>query len=640
MTGHMIQAFTGQSEYDFPGHECEQSLANRFEMWARQAPDRLAFRQNGCDLSYNAINRWSNRLAHALLAQSEDQTEPVVLLLKEPLHHAVAQLGVLKAGKSCVPMDISFPLARQSQILADSRARFVVTEAKHRERAMVLAQGQSHMLTVDEISPDLPIDNPGLSVDPEAMAYVLYTAGSTGRPKGIMQSHRNLLRVTMLYHQDLGVGPADRVTSPTSLAYTGTIWALLSSLMNGAAFVHTSLDSPRTFVASLAREEVTVAQLIVTLLRQLTQALDQTLRLPSLRRVYTGGEPLHKEDVKRFARIFPDDCRLLYNYGSTEAGIITHLPVDLPGARKDRFQQGSGEPAFPVGYPVADTEVLLVDENGIVVPEGNDGEIAVCSRHVSLGYWRDARLTQKQFLPEPAAGPRRIYLTGDLGRIRPDGCLIHLGRKDDQVKVRGYRVNLEEIEEALRSIDGIVGAVCLAAEDRQRKTRIVAFVERKESYDLSIAELRRLLEAAVPSYMIPSLFVHLDRLPVAANGKLDRSALPSPDWSRPELEVPFIEPRTPTEKVLCRLWSEVLNIEPIGALDNFLDLGGDSIAVFRLIGRITNTLDLDMAPRAVFDAPILEEMARAIDAHALLPIKCDTHCEEPPPQSGQTRSGS
>jgi acyl-coenzyme A synthetase/AMP-(fatty) acid ligase/acyl carrier protein len=383
--------------------------------------------------------------------------------------------------------------------------------------------------------------------------------------------------------------------------------------MNGASFVHTSLDSPRTFVESLAREEITIAQLIVTLLRQLTQALHQTLRLPSLRRVYTGGEPLHKEDVRRFARIFPDDCRLLYNYGSTEAGIITHLPVDLPGARKGRFQQGSGEPAFPVGYPVADTEVFLVDENGHVVGEGKDGEIAVRSEYVSSGYWKDTVLTRKRFLSEPAGGPGRIYLTGDLGRIRPDGCVIHLGRKDHQVKVRGYRVNLEEIEEALRSIEGIAGAACVAAEDRQRRTRIVAYVERKESYGLSIAELRRLLEAVVPSYMIPSLFVYLDRLPVAANGKLDRSALPSPDCSRPALAVPFVEPRTPTEKTLSTLWSEVLNIEPIGAHDNFLELGGDSIAVFRLIGRITNTLNIDIAPRTVFNALILEEMARAID---------------------------
>jgi amino acid adenylation domain-containing protein len=614
----MSQTVSGNAEYVFPKHACEQSLANRFEMWAREAPGRLAFRQSACDLSYDAMNGWSNRLAHALLARSEERTEPVVLLLEEPVHHAVAQLGVLKAGKSCVPMDLSFPLARQSQILADSAARLAVTEAKHRERALVLGQGHSPILAVDELSPDLPIDNPGLSVDPEAMAYVLYTSGSTGRPKGIAQSHRNLLRVAMLYHQDLGVGPEDRVTSPTSLAYTGTIWALLSSLMNGATFVHTSLDSPRGFIESLAREEITVAQLIVTLLRQLTQALDQPLRLPSLRRVYTGGEPLHKEDVRRFAEIFPDACRLLYNYGSTEAGIITHLPVDLPGARENRFQQGSGEPAFPVGYPVADTEVFLVDENGSVVPEGKDGEIAVRSEFVSAGYWRDSDLTRKRFLSEPAGDPRRTYLTGDLGRIRRDGCVIHVGRKDHQVKVRGYRVNLEEVEEALRSIEGIAGAVCVAAEDGQRKTRIVAYVERKQSHALSIADLRRLLEAAVPSYMIPSSFVYLERLPVAANGKVDRSALPSPARSRPELAVPFIEPRTPTEKILCKLWSEILNIEPVGTLDNFFELGGDSIAVFRLIGRVTNTLDIDIAPRAIFNALILEEMARAIDEHVFV----------------------
>jgi acyl carrier protein len=219
-------------------------------------------------------------------------------------------------------------------------------------------------------------------------------------------------------------------------------------------------------------------------------------------------------------------------------------------------------------------------------------------------------------LSEASVGPRRIYLTGDLGRIRPDGCLIHLGRKDHQVKVRGYRVNLEEIEEALRSIEGIAGAACVAAEDPQRKMRIVAYVAQKQSYALSIAELRKSIGAALPSYMIPSSFVYLDRLPVAANGKLDRSALPAPSRFRPELPVPFIEPRTPTERILCKLWSEVLNIEPVGALDNFFELGGDSIAIFRLIGRITKTLDIDVPPRAIFNAPLLEAMARAIDERA------------------------
>ncbi|MGH9896734.1 MAG: AMP-binding protein, partial [bacterium] len=257
---------TRQGRYSFLRDECEQSLTNRFETWAKEAPDRIAFRQNTGQLSYDALNRWSNRLAHALLGRVSDRVGPVVLLLGEPLYHVVAQLGVLKAGGLCVPIDVSFPPARQRQILTDSDARLLVTERKHRDCVTELGPGPGSVLTVDELPLDLPEDNTRLRISPESLAYVLYTSGSTGRPKGIMQNHRNLLHVAMLYHRDLGVGPADRVTSPTSLAYTGTVWALLSALMNGAAFVHTSFDSPLTFVESLAREEVTVAQLIVTLL--------------------------------------------------------------------------------------------------------------------------------------------------------------------------------------------------------------------------------------------------------------------------------------------------------------------------------------------------------------------------------------
>ncbi|MGH7830486.1 MAG: phosphopantetheine-binding protein, partial [Candidatus Binatia bacterium] len=282
-------------------------------------------------------------------------------------------------------------------------------------------------------------------------------------------------------------------------------------------------------------------------------------------------------------------------------------------AMQGEFQQGSWETLFPVGRPVEDTELFLVDEKGGVVSEGEDGEIAVRSRYLSPGYWNDTALTRKHFLPDPTGGAWSIFRTGDLGRILSDGQVIHLGRKDDQVKVRGFRISLAEIEHALRSMEGVAAAAVRFTDGREGKARIVAYVQREESYKLSTKDLRERLATVLPTYMIPSMFIYLDRLPVSANGKLDRGALPSPDCSRPELDVPLMEPRTPTENILCRLCSEVLAIEPIGVLDNLFELGGDSLTIFRLIARIDSTLGVSIGPRTFFETPIIGELASVLD---------------------------
>ena len=227
--------------------------------------------------------------------------------------------------------------------------------------------------------------------------------------------------------------------------------------MNGAAFVFTALDSAAAFVETLDKEEITVAQLIVSLLRQVTQSFDERVRLPGLRLIYTGGETLRARDVARCARVLPDGCRVIYDYGSTEAGIITHQLVNLSSPAAE-----SPASLYPVGYPVADTEVFLLDDHGVVVAAGQDGEIAVRSNYLSPGYWRDPSLTRKHFLTGPARGTADVFQTGDLGRIGADGCLFHLGRKDFQVKVRGYRINLTEIENALGSLDGVRAAASVA----------------------------------------------------------------------------------------------------------------------------------------------------------------------------------
>ncbi|MCZ6675395.1 MAG: non-ribosomal peptide synthetase [Verrucomicrobia bacterium] len=597
--------------YDFPKSQLEDSIAGRFETLATDIPARLAFKYHTVELSYASLNGRANQLAHVLLAKGVE-TDTVVVLVEHPVHQVVAQLGVLKAGKACVPLDTSFPAARQSQILIDAQAKIIVTEQTHEARARQLATGEQRIVTVDTLDGKSHFKNPGLSIDPYALAYVLYTSGSTGAPKGVMQNHRNLLHVAMLYHRDLGIGPASRMTSPTSLTYTGTVWALLAALLNRAAFICTDFDSPLIFAQTLDQEKITTVQLITTLLRQFMQAVDQSLSLPHLRKVYTGGEALHKEDVVRFAKTFPPHCGLLYNFGSTEAGIITHHAVNLEDVRENRFLLGPEDSDFPVGCPVEDVEVILMDEGGNSVPPGEDGEIAVQSDFLSPGYWADPELTNRHFQTGPYGSTGRVFLSGDFGRVRSDGALIHRGRRDFQIKVRGYRINIAEIENALRSIDGVSGAAVTAVADTQGKSRIVAYVELEKDYELTIKELRRQLGSLMPGYMVPALILYLDQLPVAANGKLDRQALPDPGTDRPEVDNPYIEPRTATEQYLCKLWSDVLHITDIGIHDSFLELGGDSISVFRIIGQLEDDWKIDLKARVLFDTETVEALARHI----------------------------
>jgi acyl-coenzyme A synthetase/AMP-(fatty) acid ligase/acyl carrier protein len=332
-------------------------------------------------------------------------------------------------------------------------------------------------------------------------------------------------------------------------------------------------------------------------------AFHARLQLPDLRLVYTGGESLQKEDVQKFASVFPETCQLIYNFGSTEAGMITHLTVDLIDARNGESQQEKKDSAFPIGYPVKNTGVIALE----------DGEIAVRSHYLSPGYWRDSDLTEKCFPSNMADQCGRLYLTGDLGRFGAGGRLIHMGRKDRQIKLRGYRINLEEIEATLRAVDGIAAAAVRAQEDGQGNMRLIGYIEHHPTRQLSITELRRNLSAVLPTYMIPSLFLYMDHLPVGPAGKLNRNSLPIPDDSRPDINTPLVLPRTSMEQILCGLLSGVLSIEPIGIRDNFFELGMDSLALFQFIGRIKDTLQVDIQPASVFNIPVIEDLAREIE---------------------------
>jgi acyl-coenzyme A synthetase/AMP-(fatty) acid ligase/acyl carrier protein len=442
-----------------------------------------------------------------------------------------------------------------------------------------------------------------VTISPDNRSWILYTSGSTGQPKGVSQNHRNVLHLMMNYTNALHICRHDRMT----LLHSGLTLDIFGALLNGAALY--PLEIKQEGLSALAdwlvRNGITIYRSFPTTFRQFTDTLADNATFPHVRVVHLGGETVTRRDVERYRKHFPPHCILINHLGSNEAGGMATYYIDNATEIE--------EPTVPVGYPVPDNQVLLLDQHDSAVGPGDAGEIAVRSRYLALGYWGRPDLTRERFLEEPTGGNERLFLTGDLGRRLPDGCLLHLGRKDFQVKVRGYRVELAEIEAALQAIEGVNEAAVVARVEGEAGVRLVAYVASAKPPGLTITTLRDALAATLPDHMIPSAFVFLDALPLTPNGKVDRRSLPAPERLRPNLDVPFAVARTPIEEELVRIWAEVLDLEQIGVHDPFLDLGGNSLLATSVISRVLTAFQVELPLRTLFESPTVADMALAIN---------------------------
>jgi acyl carrier protein len=320
--------------------------------------------------------------------------------------------------------------------------------------------------------------------------------------------------------------------------------------------------------------------------------------------VALGSEPTRASDVALFRRAFAPPCRLITRFGSSEAGNVALCVAEHEGA--------AVEDPLPAGWPVADREVVLLDESGAPVGHGKAGEIAIRSRYIAAGYWRRPDLTAAAFTDDPAGDGLRMFRTGDLGRWREDGCLVHLGRKDDLVKIRGHRVELGEVERVLLAAPGVADGAVVARPDRSGATRLVGYVVASGAVTIPVGVLSASLRVALPDFMVPSAFVFLDALPRTPTGKVDRRLLSAPDPVRPPLDTPFVAPSTPIERKVAAIWAEVLGIEPVGLDDGFLELGGDSLVAARVATRVGETLDVVLGPEDLLVSGTVRAMAAMI----------------------------
>ncbi len=590
----------------FKREDIEQSIPDRFEQRVCEFPDRLAVRSGNHGLTYDELNRAANRVAQAVLVQRGEGEEPIALLFNHGAPFIAAILGVLKAGKFYVPLDPSYPRARLSFVLEDSQTALILTSNKDLTLAGQLAQSERQLINTDELDSGISDENIGSSIAPDALAYIIYTSGSTGQPKGVLQNHRNVLHKIMMSTNDYHLCPDDRRTllySPTS---SGSVWEIFGAMLNGGS-LH-PFDVGEEGIANLGkwliREEITYYGSVPTLFRHMVSTFTGEERFPRLRLVNLGGDLVSQRDVKLYKEHFSEDCMLVTTLAATETGTFRRYFIDKETEITDSF--------VPAGYPVEDKDVLLLDEQGQRVDVNQVGEIVVRGRYMSPGYWRRPELTRARFLPDPEGGDTSLYHTGDLGRMLPDGCLVYMGREDSQVKVRGNRVEIAEIEMALLGLDRIKEAVVIQREDEPGDQCLVAYMVPTSQPAPPISALRRALTQALPGYMVPSAFVMLDALPLTPAGKVDRRVLPKPDRARPELESPFCAPRTPVEKELAEIWSGVLALAQVGIHDNFLDLGGHSLLATQLISRVVRTFQVELPVRDLFESPTVAEMAAVI----------------------------
>ena len=591
----------------FDTAEIYQSLARRFEKQVDTYSDHLALKSNGDTLTYGQLNQIANRVAHAILDQCGVSDKPVAFVSRCDVSTIAAILGILKAGRICVPLDSTLPRSRVSFILEDSEAEIIVTGNEDLSIETELPLGSVKLINVDQLDPTLPVENLDVNIPPGAVAWILYTSGSTGRPKGILQTHRDELHNVMTLTNSQYFSAADRMTLLRNPSVGGAIRNLLSALLNGTSLF--PLDIKREGIAGLAswllREEITVYHSAASVFRNFVKTLVDKQTFPKVRLIRLGSEPVTCRDVEACRKHFSSDCILVNALSSTEARTFLQYFVD-----KDTPIHGD---MLPVGYPVDDVESSIVDEDGRSMERGQVGEIVISSRFTFPGYWKQPELTRQTLVPDPHVRENYLLKTGDLGRMLVDGAVEYQGRRDMQCKVRGHRVQIDEIEKALQGIPQL-NQVAVVAQDWRSDKRLIAYVVPQAGRIPKISELRSALAEKLPDFMIPSLFVCVDSMPLMPTGKLDRRALSPPEIRSPRSSSAYVAPRTPVERVLVRLWSEALTIEEVGVEDDFLELGGQSLLAAEIAFKVSRIFSMHLTPGALLEAATIRNLSNIIVA--------------------------
>lgn len=576
------------------------------ERRAKENPDATAVEQEGERLTYAELNSSANQLAHFLRKQDVAGGSLVGICLERSLDMIVSLLAVLKAGSAYVPLDPSYPKERLSLMLEDSRATLLLTRDSLRDK---FPEFTGRVISVDSAPRYFEaqtIENLSECASLDDLAYVIYTSGSTGRPKGVMIEHHALANFVNSASTEYEFNRTDRVLQFASFCFDTSVEEIYCALARGATLVlrnDAMLTSPKQFLETVSQLGITVLDLPTGYWHHLAASVwEDELPIPdALRLVILGGEQVNTEDIGRWLGRAGRRARLLNTYGPTEATVVT-TTFNLSD-----WQAGD---APAIGKPIRGASVYVLDRALKSLPVGVPGELYIGGAGVARGYLNRPELSAEKFVDNPF-GEGKLYRSGDLVRYLPDGNLEFLGRVDNQVKIRGFRIELEEIEQAIKSYAGVGDAIVTAQKDSTGDHRLCAYLVFKDA-SRTVNELRASLKRLLPTHMVPSTFTILENLPLMPNGKVDRLALPAPDSDRPEVEEPYLPPRTPTEEVVSRVWCNALKLDRVGVCDNFFELGGHSLLAARVFSDLQKKFDVDLNLVDIFTAPTVADLAEMI----------------------------
>ena len=590
-------------------HYAAETLQLAFEVQVELTPDADAIHFGRNKLTYNELNQRANQLAHYLRQLEVGPGTLIGICMERSLELVISLFGILKAGAAYVPIDPSYPKERIAYIMQDAHVPVLLTQDRLKAH---LPASEAHIIIeksdgqkIMQMSTDNPL--PVASMDD--LAYVIYTSGSTGRPKGAMNTHRGINNRLQWMQDAYQLEANERVLQKTPFSFDVSVWEFFWPLLYGAQLVLAKPDGHRDteYLAKVIQEQqITTIHFVPSMLRAFLDT-PGVEACTSLQRVICSGEALPYELQQAFFKCYPHTA--LYNlYGPTEAAI------DVTAWK---CQRTSSEQVVPIGYPIANTQIYLLDAHQQLVPAGIPGELYIGGTGVASGYLNQPELTRERFIADPFSSTEnaRLYKTGDRARYLPDGAIVYLGRNDDQVKLRGMRIEPGEIEAALLKHPAVQQCVVIAREDTPGDQRLVAYSIAQPGTTVTANELRSHTKELLPDVMIPSAFVQLEAFPLQPNGKLDRRALPATKTME-VIEEPMPShqaPRTPLEQQLMEIWAQILDVPSVGITENFFEIGGHSLLVAQVLTRVRETIGVDLPLRMMFLSPTIERLAEAIE---------------------------
>jgi amino acid adenylation domain-containing protein len=587
-------------------YESEMCVHEMYAQLARTHPGRVALVGEGRELTYGELDAEANRLANRLRALGVGPETGVAVMLERSPELIVALLAVLKAGGTYVPLDPAYPAERLSLMMGDAGVKVLVTQRSLRDRCPD-AEGL-RVVSLDEDAAAVARESaeaPANLVGPEHLAYIMYTSGSTGRPKGVMVHHRGVMRlVRSVNYAELGEG--ETILQLATAAFDASTLEIWGALLNGArlAVMPAGATSLSELGEALGRFGVTTLWLTAGLFHQMVEHHPEPLA--RVRQVMAGGDVLSATHVRKLLAHKKEGC-VINGYGPTEATVFACTNMIPAG--------GEVGDTFPIGRPITNTTVYILDERLRPAPVGVAGELYIGGPGVARGYLNRPALTADRFVPDPFSSEpgARLYKTGDLVRYLSDGQIDFLGRIDHQVKIRGFRIEPGEVEVALGQLAGVRQCVVAVREEvGGGGKRLVAYVVAEEGDEIGAAELRAALRERLPEYMVPSAFVLMDELPLNLNGKVDRKALPEPEAASASADS-YVAPRTPVEELVCELFAQVLGAGRVGVEDNFFELGGHSLMATHLVSRVRETFDVELPLRGLFESPTPASLALRLE---------------------------